>query len=154
MKNKKISVLVIMLFAATILLTGCGSKNKIETALNDAMDKTISLWKEKGNVTTVTMSGIQDGLSQQNKSYVIIASGDAEFEKSAVSKIYTIDVEEYKGNAFGLIRAMSKEAKVNYVMIYDAEENKYYNIEIEYKTVSINGEEKEYPYFKNATEIE
>ena len=39
-------------------------------------------------------------------------------------------------------------------MVYDESSKKYYNIEVEYKTVDINGSEKEYPYFSNTTEIE
>lgn len=155
MRSKKTNLLIIMLFATTVLfLTACGSVNKIEKALNEFIDETVESWKENENVNSITISGIQDGLKGKNNDYIIIAAGDKEFEKSALSKIYTTVVEEYDGNTFGVLRPLDKESQINYIMVYDESSKKYYNIEVEYKTVDINGSEKEYPYFSNTTEIE
>lgn len=152
--KKKILLIAVLFLGATFMLTGCGSTNKLVTALNKVVDNTVESWKEKGNVTTITISGIQGELSNINENYYIIATGNKEFEKSAISTIYTTDIDDYKGVTYGSIRAMLSENDVNYAMVYDSEENAYYNIEISYKTVKINDTEKEYPHFSNASEIE
>ena len=150
---KKCKFLVLLL-AVVFVLTGCGSTNKLVTALNSVVDDTVKEWKNKGNVTVITISGIQGDLSKIDGNYNIIATGDKPFERSSLSTIYTTDVEAYSGNTYGTIRAMLSENKINYVMVYDSSTNKYYNIEIDYKTVKINEVKEEYPHFSNASEID
>ena len=149
-KYRFLALLLVMVF----VLTGCGSTNKLVTALNSVVDDTVKKWKDKGSVTVITISGIQGDLTKINENYYIIATGDKEFERSSLSTLYTTDVEAYKGTTYGTMRAMLSENKVNYVMVYDASTKKYYNIEIDYKTVKINEVKEEYPHFSNASEID
>ena len=153
MKKYKFLILILLL-VVTFTVTGCGSTNKLVTALNNVIDDTVKDWKDKGNVTVITISGIQGELTKINENYYIIATGDKEFERSAISTLYTTDVEAYKGTTYGTIRAMLSENKVNYVMVYDSSTDKYYNIDIDYKTIKINEAKEEYPHFSNASEID
>ena len=157
MKKKILSLgIVAVLMIMLILLTGCGnnSSNTIIEELNNVVNAQIDEWKEKGYGTTLSVYAIQNGLDKNNSKYVIVASGDKEFTKAPTITKYTEkDIEGYDGNSYSQTRMMEKSNTVNYLLVFDSENNKYYNIKSDIKEVDNNGAKKEYPVFSDAKEL-
>jgi len=148
MKKKILNLLLVL--GCVFVLVGCGKSNKISTLLNDYVKKEVDTWEEKGYAHTFTLSDIQTGL---DKNYVIIASGDEKFTSSPSNTTYTEKVDNYYGITFSNTRMLEGNMSVFYCLVLDKNANKYYNIEITYKTKEINGIGKDYPYFGNEEEL-
>jgi len=56
-------------------------------------------------------------------------------------------------STFSNTRMLEGNMSVFYCLVLDKNANKYYNIEITYKTKEINGIGKDYPYFGNEEEL-
>ena len=157
MKKKIVSILLIgILF---IGLTGCGKNNSnnvsknennnlIET-LNNISDNIVSDWKNKGYHYDIAVSIIQNKLND----YTIIASGDSEFKNAIDETEYVIKPENYDGNSFHATYVMKSSENVNYFLVLDKNKNKYYNVQIKYKTMKLDDYEYDYPVFSSATEL-
>ena len=157
MKKKILSLgIVAILIIMLVLLTGCGnnSSNTIIEELNNVVNAQIDEWKEKGYGTTLTVYAIQNGLDKNNSKYVIVASGDKEFTKAPTITKYTEkDIEGYDGNSYSQTRMMEKSNTVNYLLVFDSENNQYYNVKSVIQEVENNGVKKEYPVFSDAKEL-
>ena len=158
MKKKILSVLLIGILI--IGLTGCGKNNSnnvlnnennslIET-LNNISDNIVSDWKNKGYHYDIAVSIIQNKLN----GYTIIASGDSEFKNAIDKTEYVNKPENYDGNSFHATYVMKSSENVNYFLVLDKNTNKYYNVQIKYKTMKLDDKyEYDYPVFSNATEL-
>ena len=157
MKKKILSLgIVAILMIMLVLLTGCGnsSSNTIIEELNSVVNAQIDEWKEKGYGTTLTVYAIQNGLDKNNSKYVIVASGDKEFTKApTITQYEEKDIEGYDGNSYSQIRMMEKSNTVNYLLVFDSENNQYYSVKSDIQEVENNGVKKEYPVFSNAKEL-
>lgn len=149
---KKILTITLILFVA-LLITGCGSSNSITDKLNEIVKESTDKWENQGYSNTFTFSALQSSLDDKNYNYVIIASGDKEFEKAETNKKYSENLANYEGKTYSMNRMLEKELEVNYCLILDKESNKYYNVQITYKTIKLNDVEKEYPYFEKSNEV-
>ena len=147
MKNK---ILLFIIGIISLTLVGCSSSSNIAKEMNKVVDDSVSKWEEKGYAHTFSLSDIQSDLDGK---YIIIASGDKEFTKAVSNTSYTEKVSDYDGNTYTYTRMMEKDMNVNYCLVLNKDNNKYYNIKITYKTINLNGVEKEYPYFENEKEI-
>ena len=157
MKKKILSLgIVAILMIMLVLLTGCGnsSSNTIIEELNNVVNAQIDEWKEKGYGTTLSVYAIQNGLDKNNSKYVIVASGDKEFTKAPTITKYTEkDIEGYDGNSYSQTRMMEKSNTVNYLLVFDSENNQYYSVKSDIQEVENNGVKKEYPVFSDAKEL-
>lgn len=152
MKKRIISILLIGVLI--IGITGCGtSKTNISEKFNEVVNDSVSTWEKDGYAHTFSISDIQDSLNKKGYKYTIIASGDKEFTSSTSDSKYTEKLNNYYGKLYSNGRMMEKDMEVNYCLVLDQESGKYYNIKISYKTVNLNGSEKEYPYFENEEEV-
>ena len=150
MKKIIYSVLgLVFLFA----LTGCGSSSDISSRLNEVVKDDVDTWVDKGYAHTFTLSDIQNSLNSKGYNLTIIASGDSEFKSSISNTKYTESVDNYKGSLYSNMRMLEKDMNVNYCLVLNKDNNKYYSIKITYKTTMLNGTEKEYPYFDNDKEL-
>lgn len=151
MKNKIVVISILAILGLMlIVLTGCGSSsNSITDKLNEIVKSSVDTWQEKEYAHTFTMSDLQSSLNDKGYKYIIIACGDSEFTNATTEKKFTENPSNYSGNAYSNTRGLESELTVNYCLVLDTEAQKYYNIEITYKTTQINGTDKEYPYFQN-----
>ena len=144
-------ILSILLIGIILIgVTGCGSSTGVSKELNKVVDVSVSEWKEKDYAHTFTMSDIQSNLGND---LVIIASGDKEFTKGVTNTSYTESIKDYSGSTYSNTRMLEKDMNVNHCLVLDKSSNKYYDVEIIYKTIDLNGSEKEYPYFQNDKEL-
>ena len=166
MKNKILSViLVLMMLIATLLtITGCGNKesnqktskkgNEVVDELNEVVDDAIADWKKKGYGTTLSIIFIQNSLDKKDSNYIIVASGDKEFTSAPKFKKYTENnIDGYDGKSYGNMRMMEKSSDINYIVVYNSKNEKYYNVEVSFKEEKLNSAKKEYPVFSNAQEL-
>lgn len=162
MKKKVLSILIIitMLIGTMVILTGCANdsnsdknSNKIVDTLNEIVKSSVDSWQEKGYAHTFTMSDIQSSLNSKGYKYVIISCGDSEYTDSTTNTKFTESISNYSGNAYSNTRGLESDLSVKNCLVLDTSSNKYYNIEITYKTIKLNSTDKEYPYFQNAKEI-
>lgn len=154
MKNKIVAISIIAILGLMMIaLTGCGSSsNNIANILNEIVKSSVDTWPEKG-AHTFTMSDLQDTLNNKGYKFTIIACGDSKFTKATTEKKFTENPSNYSGNAYSNTRGLESELTFNYCLVLDTKTQKYYNLEITYKTTQINGTNKEYPYFQNVKEI-
>lgn len=158
MRNKIFSILIIaiMLVGMLFILTGCGNNdtNNIVKDLNNTIDEEISIWKEKGYGATLSIYYIQNSLDKKGLNYTIVTSGDKEFtSKPSFTEYKEKDIPNYDGNSYGNMRMMLEEQNIKYIICYDKTLQKYYDIEVNYEKVDLNGAKKEYPVFSNAKEL-
>ena len=158
MKNKILTLaLIIVMFVGILFsLTGCGTStsSNIVKDLNNTINEEIAKWQEKGYGATLSVYYIQNSLDKKELSYTIVASGDKGFtSKPDFTEYKEKDIPNYDGNSYGNMRMMLEEQTVNYIIGYDKNSQKYYNIEVAYEKVNLNGAEKEYPVFSNAKEL-
>ncbi len=158
MKKKILSSIFIMVIMIGMLfiLTGCGSNqsNNIISELNSIVDQAIESYKEKGHGTTLTVAYIQNSLDKKNSAYVIVASGDKEFTSApAITEYKETGIENYDGNSYDNTRMLETDMTVNYFVVYDKTNNKYYNVKVSYKNAGTDGVTKEYPEFSDAIEL-
>lgn len=158
MKNRILSLILIfiMLGGMLVLLTGCGNSNSsnIVKDLNNTINEEIAKWQEREYGATLSVYYIQNSLDKKELSYTIVASGDKEFtSKPNFIEYKEKDIPNYEGNSYGNMRMMLEEQNVKYIIGYDKTSQKYYNIEVNYEKVNLNGTEKEYPVFSNAKEL-
>ena len=99
------------------------------------------------------MSDLQSTLNDKGYKYTIIACGDSEFTNATTEKKFTEYPSNYSGTSYSNTRGLESELSVKYCLVLDTDSQKYYNIEITYKTIKLNDVDKEYPYFQNAKEI-
>ena len=163
MKKKLLSglLVIVLLFG----ITGCGSdkkekdsedNSKIANKLNKIVKKSVDSWDEDGYAHTFSLSDIDDTLEDEGEKYVIIASGDKKFEEAPEVKRYTYDeddFDDYEGTLYSKYRMLEEDNDVKYVVVLDKKSEKYYMLEIKYKTKKVNKVEKEYPYFENESKL-
>ena len=155
MKNKILYLSIIAILGIMlIILTGCGSNsNSIADKLNEIVKSSVDTWQEKGYAHTFTMSDLQSTLNDKGYKYTIIACGDSEFTNATTEKKFTEYPSNYSGTSYSNTRGLESELSVKYCLVLDTDSQKYYNIEITYKTIKLNDVDKEYPYFQNEKEI-
>lgn len=149
-------LIVVMLVGMLFTLTGCGSNSSsnIVKDLNDTVNEEIAKWQEREYGATLSVYYIQNSLDKKELSYVIVASGDKEFtSKPDFTEYKENDIPNYDGNSYGNMRMMLEEQTVKYIIGYDKNLQKYYNIEVSYAETDLNGAKKEYPVFSNAKEL-
>lgn len=147
MKKKILSIIFISILI--IGVTGCGSSSSnISSKINEIVTKVVDNSKQNEYAHTFSISDIQNSLNEKGYKYVFIASGDKEFTSAVNEKKYTENINNYSGNLYSNGRMMEKDMNVNYCLILDQENGKYYNIKISYKTYNLNDSKKEYPYFE------
>lgn len=162
MKRKILSafIIIMMLMGTMMILTGCGNNssadknsNKITDALNEIVKSSVDSWQEKGYAHTFTISDIQSSINSKGYKYVIISCGNSEYTSPTTNTKFTENISNYSGNSYSNTRGLESELSVNNCLVLDTSSNKYYNIEITYKTTKLNDVDKEYPYFQNAREL-
>ncbi|MBP3596498.1 MAG: hypothetical protein J6J60_04040 [Clostridia bacterium] len=157
MKKNLLSVgVAIILIILLACLTGCvnNTSSNIVKDLNDTINEEIAKWQEREYGATLSVYYIQNSLDKKELGYVIVASGDKEFtSKPDFTEYKENDITNYTGNSYDNMRMMLSEQTVNYIIGYDKNLQKYYNIEVTYDKVNLNGAEKEYPVFSNAKEL-
>lgn len=157
MKKNLLSVgVAIILIILLACLTGCvnNTSSNIVKDLNDTINEEIAKWQEREYGATLSVYYIQNSLDKKELGYVIVASGDKEFtSKPDFTEYKENDIPNYEGNSYDNMRMMLSEQTVNYIIGYDKNLQKYYNIEVAYEKVNLNGAEKEYPVFSNAKEL-
>ena len=149
-------LILIMLVGMLFLLTVCGNSisSNIVKDLNDTINEEITKWQEREYGATLSVYYIQNSLDKKELGYVIVASGDKEFtSKPDFIEYKENEIPNYDGNSYGNTRIMLKEQTVNYIIGYDKNSQKYYNIEVSYAETDLNGVKKEYPVFSNAKEL-
>ena len=132
---KKI-ISVILMGVLVVGLTGCGEKKgdsrfeHIVDQLNNAVDEVISRNDDK----KVTISRIEDRLSQNISSARIIGCGEKEFTKDVdlTQRSYRIDLKGYDGKIFYNNEDLNKNSKVNYCLIYTIDSRAYLNVTVKY----------------------
>lgn len=158
MKNKilTLGLVIVMLAGMLFCLTGCGNStsSNIVKDLNDTIKEEIAKWQEREYGATLSVYYIQNSLDKKELKYVIVASGDKEFtSKPDFTEYKENDIPNYDGNSYGNMRMMLEEQTIKHIIGYDKNLDKYYNIEVNYEKVNLNGAEKEYPIFSNAKEL-
>lgn len=136
-------------------ITGCANEtnNNVVEVLNKISTEQVDSWAEQGYYNGFTVHYIQEDLDEENN-YIIITSGDKKFTTAPSSTEYTMnDIPNYDGTLHNEFVMMGGNNNVNYIIIYDIKEQKYYNVEINYEKTSLNGAEYDYPVFSNAEEI-
>ena len=132
---KKI-ISVILMGVLVVGLTGCGEKKgdsrfeHIVDQLNNAVDEVVSRNDDK----KVTISRIEDRLSQNISSARIIGCGEKEFTKDVdlTQRSYRIDLKGYDGKIFYNNEDLNKNSKVNYCLIYTIDSRAYLNVTVNY----------------------
>lgn len=113
--------------------------------LNNAVSLIIEDWKENGNHSEFYPKAIQKKLDN----LIIIGCGGIEYKEKTDDTKYSIHIENTEN--YTDYNVMRSNTKVNYMMIYDSNNSKYYNVEISCKTVKFKDSEYDYPVFSNAT---
>lgn len=163
MKKKIFNLVLIitMMVGVLFILAGCGSKdsntsksNNIVKDLNNIVNEETSKWKDRGYGATLSVYYIQNNIDKKDLGYIIVASGDEEFTSAPdFTKYKENQIPNYDGKSYSNMRMLEKDMKVNYFVVYEEKTEKYYNIEVNYEKVDLNGAKKEYPVFSNAKEL-
>ena len=158
MKKKLLNILFIGLIV--LGLTGCGetssSSKKITDPINEVVKDIVDGWEDSAYPNyNFNLARIEKDLENKNYGLVFIASGTKEFSVNNIPKnrVYTENVDNYDGTSFISGSMLKEESSIRYCIVYDETEDKYYNVEISYKTITSNSREHEYPYFENAKEL-
>ena len=120
---------IFLLGTIVIGLTACGEKKgdsrfeHIVEQLNHAVDEVV----ERNNDKKVTLSRIEDRLSQNLSSARIIGCGEKEFTKDVdlTQTSYRIELKGYDGKIFYNNEELNKNSKVNYCLIYTKDSRVY-----------------------------
>ena len=143
--------LVLLIFVG--FLSGCGQSSDISNKLNEIVKSNVDTWDSNGYAHTFTVSDIQSSLDSKNSNLVIIASGSNEFTNSVTNIRYVENLSNYKGELYSNTRMLEKDMNVNYFLVLNKDNNKYYSVKVTYKTKKLNDVEKEYPYFDSDKEL-
>lgn len=143
--------LVLVIFVG--FLSGCGQSSDISNKLNEIVKSNVDTWDSNGYAHTFTVSDIQSNLDSKNSNLVIIASGSNEFTNSVTNIRYVENLSNYKGDLYSNTRMLEKDMNVNYFLVLNKDNNKYYSVKVTYKTKKLNDVEKEYPYFDSDKEL-
>ena len=143
--------LVLVIFVG--FLSGCGQSSDISNKLNEIVKSNVDTWDSNGYAHTFTVSDIQSSLDSKNSNLVIIASGSNEFTNSVTNIRYVENLGNYRGDLYSNTRMLEKDMNVNYFLVLNKDNNKYYSVKVTYKTKKLNDVEKEYPYFDSDKEL-
>jgi len=163
MRKKILNLVLIftMMMGIIFILTGCGNKdsntsksNNIVKDLNNIINEETSKWKDRGYGATLSVYYIQNSIDKEDLGYVIVASGDEEFTSAPdFTKYKESNIPNYDGKSYSNMRMLEENMKVSYFVVYEEKTEKYYNIEVNYEEIDLNGAKKEYPVFSNAKEL-
>ena len=132
---KKIFSIVLM-GVLLIGLTGCGGKkgddrfNYVIDQMNNAVDEVV----ERNNDKKVTITRMEDRLSQNISSARMIGCGEKEFtnEVDLTQTSYRVDLKGYDGKIFYSNEELNKDSKVHYCLVYVTNARVYLNVTVEY----------------------
>lgn len=147
---KKILLTTILCLGLLFCITGCGtddSNEKVLKALNDSVSILVDEWNNAGHKDIIV-----DDIQKHLDDYTIINSSKSEYLQTDGSTEYT---KQMIGSSnFSSSSMMISGSDINYILVYDKNNQKYYNVEIKYKEVTFKEQYKyDIPYFNKANEL-
>lgn len=147
---KKILLTLFLCFGLLFCITGCGSDDsskKVLKALNDSVSMLVDDWNAAGHKDIIV-----DDIQKHLEDYTIINSSKSEYSQTDGSIEYT---KQMVGSSnFSSSSMMISGSDINYILVYDKNNKKYYNVEIEYKEATFKEQYKyDIPYFTKANEL-
>ena len=127
---------ILLMGVLVVGLTGCGGKkgdsrfDYIIDQLNNAVDEVV----ERNNDKKVTISRMEDRLTQNISSARIIGCGEKEFTKDVdlTQTSYRIELNGYDGKIYYSNGELNKDSKVNYCLVFATNARGYLNVTVGY----------------------